>query len=230
MGIMELDLQKLNKKESFFNKNNSLVDFIVPFVTNDEPLVQLHELFIKYQKYKTGCPQYLLDENHSLFLAKSEKKEDIKKLVTEMRDLYKEMIDVAYSQSSNSNEECERLEKRIKNSLPRISWRNRNNCGDAKSLEQNTFTIIDEKTGLSYTFERFTPTNIRLLRGIITKYLVEAFNSNIYDKPAGFDYIGKCPQCGKNFKKKEPRNTYCSDTCSNTMRKNRYREKLRVSV
>ncbi len=230
MSIMELDLQKLSKKESFFNKDNSLVDFIVPFVNNDNPLVLLNELFVKYQKYKTGCPQYILDENHSLFLASSEKTEEVKALAIKMRNLYKDMIDVAYSENSKSNEECERLEKSIKNSLPRISWRNRKNCGDAKSLEQNTFLIRDEKTGKTYRFERFTPTNVRLLRGIITKLLVEAFNSNIYDEPTGFDYIGKCPQCGKIFIKKEPRNNYCSPTCSNTMRKNRYREKLNSSL
>lgn len=224
-GIMEVDLQKINKKESFFNKNNSLVNFIVPFVNNESPLNQLNELFIEFQKYRTNCPQYIIDDNRRLFLPRSKKLEELKELTIKMRNLYKEMIDVAYSNDIISNENSENLEKRIKYALPRISWRSNKNCGDAKALKQNTFTIKDEKTDNCYIFERFTPTNVRFLRGIITKSLIEAFNCNIYEKPVGFNYIGKCPQCGKIFIKKELRNNYCSTTCSNNMRSHKYREK-----
>ena len=221
-GVMETDLLKL-KKESFFNKDNSLVDFLVSFINENNPLFKLNELFIKYQKYKTNCPQYIIDENYSRFEGKPDKKEELLELANNMKDLYKKMIDVAYSDEELDDKESDKLKSKITATMPRIKWIGKGNCGYASSLKQNTFTIEDKKTGDTYIFDNFTPTNVRFLRGIITKSLVEAFDVCDNDKPVGTNYIGKCPQCGKIFIKKELRNIYCSTTCSNNLRSQKYR-------
>ena len=246
--------QDNRKKKKFFNANNSLADFIVPFIMEPNPFGKICDLYLKYLVFEYNYPNQIINSNifslidHSL---------ELYDFAEKMRSLYSRMLQVAFEEKELDMEEGKKLESDITGAMPKIMWRGRSKTGgktlDDPDSKPNAFAnipyvgnaIIGDKSFKKNDILFFKTNNnqsceitdkgivIRKLdielmeyfQGIITLELVEAFDSSKNKEPFGYTYIGKCPECGRFFVKPSKNKILCSNTCSSNKRSREFRGK-----
>lgn len=214
----------LKKSRNFFNKENSLADFVIPFIYNYVPASAFHELYLKFEQYKRNYPEDIIRSNSSIILFPSEEQESkTKYYVEESQILLKKMIEIAFEDNEASKEDYEKVEEQINNLLnEKVIWRRKGNIGKKTDLKLETKEIEGKE------FTLLTVESAKVLFKVIVKALFSAFDSYNSKKPIGYEYMGKCQCCGKLFVKARTNQIYCSDRCNNRVKKSNYRERLRL--
>ena len=213
----------LKRPRNFFNKENSLADFVIPFINSFVPVSVFQELYLKFEQYKRNYPEDIIRSNSSIILfPPNEQAAKAKDYIEESQKLLIKMIEFAFEDNDTSKEEYEKIETQINNLLnEKVIWRKKGNIGKRSDLELETKEIEGKE------FTLLTVESAKVLFKVIVKALVSAFDSYNSKKPIGYDYMGKCQCCGKLFVKARTNQIYCSDRCNNRVKKSNYRERLR---
>jgi hypothetical protein len=224
---LEYEIKQDNRKrKTFFNANNSLANFIIPFIMEVNSLGKLNDLYFKYLIFKHNCPLNVINSNISSLINDSP---EMKELSDEMKILYFKMVSVAFSESELNEEDSRELENRIRLATPEINWKAQGKTGKKQIENPETIKVKDPETGKEYNLEKFDLEIAKHLRGIITSELIEAFDNSNGKEPIGYKFFGKCPECGRFFIKTSKNKAFCSDSCSAIKRGREYRKRLLVN-
>ena len=216
--------EKNNKKKykNFFNKENSLANFIIPFIDSYVPVSAFHELYLRYEQYKRNYTEDMIKSNSSMILFVSpEKDKKTNECIDENQLLIKQMIETAFSIDEVNEDKYKEIEKKIDVLLKGTSiiWRKKGNIGKKPDLKLETIVLNNNE------FTLLTAESAKDLFRVIIKALISAFDSFNSKKPIGYDYIGKCQCCGKLFIKGRKDQIYCSNKCNNKIKQINFREK-----
>ena len=212
------------RPRNFFNKENSLAEFIIPFISSFMPVSAFQELYLRYEQYNRNYSEDIIRSNSSIILFPSREQETkTNDYIKENQQFIKQMIEIAFENNEASKEKYEEIEKQINNILnEKVTWRRKGNIGKKTDLKLETKDIEGKE------FTLLTVESAKVLFKVIVKALVSAFDSFNSKKPTGYDYMGKCQCCGKLFVKARTNQIYCSDRCNNRVKKSNYRERLRL--
>lgn len=222
--------QDNRKKKKFFNANNSLADFVIPFITGFDSLGRFNELYFKYLVFKHNCSDNVI---HTYESQLSNYTYEIKTIVEKTKDLYMRMVKTAFEEKELNIKESEELEEQIMLAMPKITWRCRGETGkriiskhEPTFEKPTTIEAYDDNTGKTYHLEPLDDNEANNLIGIITSTLVDAFEVSDNKKEAiAYTYFGKCLECGRFFIKTSKNKIFCSNTCSSKKRSRDFRDK-----
>lgn len=208
------------KKKKFFSKENSLCEFVVPFVESsyEDSEEGLKKLYLKFLKFQFDCPDDLLKQEYSNIFSYML---NLESLIIKMKTLYRRMLEVAFSDDEISELEDKQLVSEIEYTLPKpkFHWRGKDHIGYDKFMPITIPPIISSN-GHLYQFDMFDLEAAKRLFGLVTEELMHAFQG-----PDAYKYFGKCPHCGHFFCKKRSSQIYCSDRCSDIVKQRNYRNK-----
>ena len=223
---------KKYKKRSFFNDENRLADFIVPFVSgdysqysdaysyihNDYSLVlNLYCKHIIYTYNITNTTPEIIYDDRSVF---DEESFSVNEVISYMKKLYKDMIDIAFLDARKEKipeSRSENLEAQIRSALlPSLRWRGKNKICKYDSGKSNMAKLY----AVNCEVPIFTKEIAKNLFAEVTEGLIKEFDSTTKKREPGFGYIGKCQNidCEKYFIKEHRAQEYCSPRCSNIQR------------
>ncbi|MBQ2592019.1 MAG: hypothetical protein II567_01890 [Candidatus Riflebacteria bacterium] len=207
------------RPRNFFNKENSLAEFVIPFISSFMPVSAFQELYLRYEQYNRNYSEETIRSNSSIILFPSKEQEmKTNDYIKENQILLKKMIEIAFENNEASKEKYEEIEKQINNILnEKVTWRRKGNIGKKTDLKLETKDIEGKE------FTLLTVESAKVLFKVIVKALVSAFDSYNSKKPIGYDYMGKCQCCGKLFVKSRKDNIYCSSKCNNKVKQDNFR-------
>jgi len=95
-------------------------------------------------------------------------------------------------------------------------------------LPYNRRDFTSDSKKLMSERDRFN-TWLKGFRGYMVKMIGESFDAWSGETPNGAFFIGNCPKCFKIFEKKTQRQIFCSPSCQEALKQDRYRKKKKIT-